>query len=235
MSHVITMKATQFTDFVRFLKRISDISDDFLIHNNIWIPTTRCPESRPGKHVIEGFPIPEQYSNIIYQCKNIRITGKQLGDITGKKGVISLNINENEIFMIVAEIPYLIAVATKNPVESFPQEESTFDELVSSFTWTKLSAEKVNAIKRGGVHELSDAEGNICRVTKSLFRLKGVERADQPAKYSVEYYSTRGDNGLQMLMLLVSYNIGRVIHTYICAPYTKPNYEGKFTDIGGTK
>ena len=45
---IVTLKAKELGDFVRFLKRAKLIGVEYLVKNDMWIPRVRTPESRPG-------------------------------------------------------------------------------------------------------------------------------------------------------------------------------------------
>ena len=52
---IVALKAKDLGTFVRFLKRAKSIGTDNLFKNDMWIPRTRTPESRPGPHILRGY------------------------------------------------------------------------------------------------------------------------------------------------------------------------------------
>ena len=78
---IVTLKAKELGNFVRFLKRAKLIGTDYLIKNDMWIPRTRTPESRPGTHILRGYHPMEQDKVVVVKDRRTDIDA--LENVTG--------------------------------------------------------------------------------------------------------------------------------------------------------
>ena len=137
---IVTLKAKELGDLVRFLKRAKLIGTDYLIKNDMWIPRTRTPESRPGTHILRGYhPIVQDK---VFLVKDIRTAIDALENVTGKKGMITISADYNGISITLRDGAITIPIAFPTE-EKFPIDANDFEHYLSAFdgNWESLSGD----------------------------------------------------------------------------------------------
>lgn len=227
----VLLNSKLFGEFVRFLKRASIIGKDYYIRNDIWIPRTRLPEGKPGKHMLQGFSLGDNFQDVVWKIDDIRTIISSLDSVTGKKGRIELNIDYTGMDIVLKDGAYSVHIASPTN-EKFPEEAKSFDEITSFIPeWTSFTMEELEAIKAKDVIKIWTPDGFPIRLSKSNFKLNGVEQAKNAIKYSGQYATVlMDDNQTGCLYIKMDYQFFKSVHVYVFALYREANGRG-FGDL----
>lgn len=216
---IVTLKAKELGDLVRFLKRAKLIGTDYLIKNDMWIPRTRTPESRPGTHILRGYhPIVQDK---VFLVKDVRMVIDALENVTGKKGMITISADYNGISITLRDGAVTIPVAFPTE-EKFPIDANDFTHYLSAFdgNWTDFTQSELDTVKRKGLIVIKSVDGDCIRLSKSNFKLNGVEQAKNAIKYSGKYFAqVTNDGQMGNLFIHMDYGFFEAVHHYLYAVY----------------
>ena len=218
----VIVKAKTLANIVRFLKRAKLIGNDFLIKNDMWIPMTRGPESKPGTHILRDleFPVVEDK---VFLIKDLRLVIRAFEDVEGKKGTIRLQSSYDGLSISLKDGAVIIpiAVPTKEP---FPIDVKDFHHYIEAFDgkWTDFSQSELETIKMKGLIEITSEDGDLIRLAKGNFKLNGVEQAKNAIKYSGKYFASKSSDGqMGNLFIWMDYEFFESVHHYLYAVYQK--------------
>jgi hypothetical protein len=231
---VLEFKSAEFTKYVSFLKRIDDISDSYYIKNDVWIPSTRTNQNKPGVHIIQDpfYNTDDALDNVTYRCTKLCELSKTLGDIKGKKTGIAYERDMTGIYISISDIKYTIAVVP----DSIPQSMeiiSTFESKIydngntTDKDWVNFTFDELTLLKSGGPITLSIPNGDMVakvRVGKSLFKLSGTTSYSKPVNYTSKYNvaivpPNENNEVMGILTILVNYDRLTCLHRYMFEPY----------------
>lgn len=216
---IVTLKAKELGDFVRFLKRAKLIGVEYLVKNDMWIPRVRTPESRPGTHILRGYHpvVPDK----VFLVKDIRTVIDALENVTGKKGTITISADYNGVSITLRDGAVTIPIAFPTE-EKFPIDANDFTHYLSAFdgNWTDFTQSELDTVKRKGLIVIKSMDGDCIRLSKSNFKLNGVEQAKNAIKYSGKYFAqVTNDGQMGNLFIHMNYGFFEAVHHYLYAVY----------------
>lgn len=232
---IINLSVKQFNELVSYLKRLDDIGDDFYLKKDVIIPSVRTSKNRPGKHVVRSkIPMLPEYDGIVYGIAKLSETSKELGDVKGRKTTLYIEQTEEGIWITINNLTKQLAGIygeEDKDIVSATAPVGEFDEYLGTTTFTQLTHESLNAMKRGDIICLEDDRHTTkVRIARDLFRLKGVSRLSLPVAYTVGYHvqspvpnedvlviGNSNNNG--MLTLHFMSPVIEAIHYYTFSPF----------------
>ena len=212
----VSMKSKDFRELIRFFKRAAIIGDTYLVKNDIWLPEKRLVAGKPGEHILKGFPIKGSLSNNVYRVKNIKELATNLDGIKGKLGIITLSISESAITLTVQNIITTVGVITNAEVKEGYAE---FDDLLTDLNWVKFTDYDIKTMRSKGLITVYSIDGDPIRLTKSHFKLNGVEQVAREPKYTAYYFARGLDSTVGVLQLHVKYDFFESFSIYSYARY----------------
>lgn len=225
-NHSVTsvMVPKDFKNFIRALTRAKALVNDtvFLMKNDILVPKKRTQWNRPGKHYIQGFPVPQPYTVVTYEF-NPNVLFDAIKGCKGKLQPVIITFDNEHIGFSIQYGPSTVLVTPGKaiPEASFPEEHQSFDDVLNDINWTDFTMEELQMIKNKQPLELVSEEGATVRIARDAFKLAGVEQAKNQIKYSGSYgFSGDPRRGVMMLYIAMKYEFARSLHVYPFALYT---------------
>lgn len=224
--------------FIKFIKRLNTVHDQWIIMNDMWIPAERTQKTRPGLHiahnpylgvntklmetVYKSEPLPsiiEDYESLKGKISNIDYIQ------TSEMITLEINIGGSVVIIVVARVMYPDEAEKKLPGILYGK---TFEDLIArgGNEWVEIAKDDLKRLKNGNIMQITRDGFVLMRLVRSLFKLRGrSERANADityeSYYNFEYFDT--DSIMNMggitFSLFVSYGFLCCIHRYLPVPY----------------
>lgn len=218
MSEYITLKKKEFDTMIRVWKRMGLISDHYICRNDIWLPADRTPSTRPGRHVIQGPPMPEEYREFVYDAKNLINNMKELALQKHLKS-IKYTVSEDSLSFALNDTVFY-RVAERVTIEQFPVQWTSFDDIVQNVDWTAVPVEQLVELRDGNRIELGES-GCAALIARGLLKYSGSMPTTRPINFSLKYNIAKSDDKMtpSLIHLLVDYGFFKCCHTYPFIPF----------------
>ena len=157
----------------------------------------------------------------VFLVKDIRTVIDALENVTGKKGTITISADYNGISITLRDGAVTIPIAFPTE-EKFPIDANDFTHYLSAFdgNWIDFTQSELDTVKKKGLIVIKSVDGDCIRLSKSNFKLNGVEQAKNAIKYSGKYFAqVTNDGQMGNLFIHMNYGFFEAVHHYLYAVY----------------